>query len=118
MEDIISVAAKIESKIKELEQVRDSILDLSQDKADAISNYDKALAKKILELKNGMVKDFEGVPCNNLPAVLIPKVAAGICFNECFLKEAKDGGYKATLTIIEAIKAELNGYQSINRHLD
>lgn len=116
--DVVTIAEKIEAKIAQLEQARDEILDRSQEKAQAISQYDKSLAIAMLKLKNGLIAEFETINCIGLPATLIPSVAKGICYKECFDKEANDSGYKALITIIDAIKAELNGLQSINRHLD
>lgn len=117
-EDIISTRDKIESKITELETERGKINDFAIEKADAISQYDKNYTVTVLKLKERIIVEFEGVPINNLPATLILAVAKGICFNECYRKEAADGLYKGLISNIEGIKSELNGYQSINRHLE
>lgn len=118
MEDILRTRDKIEYKISQLEEARGQIIDLSQDKANGIANYDRALAITIVKLRNKLITNFEGMDCSNLPATLIVPVAKGIAYKECFDKEASEAGYKACITIIEAIKAELNGLQSINKHLD
>lgn len=116
--DIITTAIKIEAKIAELEQERDRILPASFDKATAISNYDKEMALTIVKLRNGVIKSWEGQDISNLPATLIIPVAKGICFQECFSSEIAENNYKGIISIIEAIKAELNGLQSINKHLE
>ncbi len=46
------------------------------------------------------------------------EIAKGIVYKESFAKESGDAEYKATVSIVDAIKAELNGLQSINRHLE
>lgn len=117
-DDVITNADKIEKKIKELETFRNSILDASTAKAIAISDYDRELAKTILQLKNNKIDKWEDQDTKNLPATLILKVAAGINYRNSFKKEDADNGYKGLLSIIDAVKAELNGYQSINRHLE
>lgn len=116
--DTVTSAAKIEIKIAELECERGKINDFAMEKADGISQYDRHIAITILKLKEGIITEFEGVPIKALQATLIPKIAQGICFNECYAKEAKDGLYRGLISNIDAIKAELNGLQSINRHLE
>lgn len=115
---VLSVAESIREKINELEEERVKLVDMAQEKATAISQYDKVIAITTLKLKNKAIDNFEGQSTLNLPATLIPQVAKGMCYKERFDQEAMDGIYKATITNIEAIKAELNGFQSINRHLD
>lgn len=114
----IEVAELIQDKIAELDQERPRLFDTSQSKAQAISDYDRAIALVVLKLKNENIREFEGEPIGKLPVTLIPLIAKGICFKECFTKEAEEGGYKAVISNIEAIKAGLNGLQSINKHLD
>lgn len=117
-DDVITNADKIENKIKELEMYRNSILDAAINKASAIATYDREYAKTILRLKNNLIGVWEELNTNSLPATLIPKVAAGIVWKESLSKEEADNQYKGLITIIEAIRSELNGYQSINRHLE
>lgn len=116
--DVITISEKIQSKIAELEEARGHIMDNAQGKAQSISEYDRALALAIVKLRNNQITQFEGVPCTNLPATLIIPIAKGIVFQESFDKEANEAAYKGCLSIIEAIKAELNGLQSINKHLE
>lgn len=117
-DDPVKVAELIQNKISELEKERPLLFDCSQSKAQAISDYDRALAICVIKIKNKSITHFEGEPIGNPPANLIPLIAKGICYQECFKKEAEEAGYRAVLSNIEAIKAELNGLQSINRHLD
>jgi hypothetical protein len=112
------VAELIRDKILELDQERPRLFDTSQSKAQAISDYDRAIALVVLKLKNETIREFEGELIGKLPVTLIPIIAKGICYKECFMKEAEEGGYKAVISNIEAIKAGLNGLQSVNKHLD
>lgn len=118
MNDPIKVAELIGNKIKELEDERPRLMDYAQSKAQAISNYDRALALATLKVKNGTISHLDGEPIVKPPANLIPLIAKGLCYKECFDKEAEEGCYKASISNLDAIKAELNGLQSINRHLD
>lgn len=117
-DDVITIASKIEEKIKQLEEMRDNILPASFDKAKGISQYDREVAITILKLKSGIIKEWEGISCVGIAQTLIPAIAKGICFQACFDKELGEGNYKAILSCIESLKAELNGYQSINKHLE
>ena len=117
--DILTNAQKIHNKIEELEKKRDDIFQFANDKADSISIYEKNLALTILRIKNGNIKFFEGVPIpEKLAVTLIRDVAKGICYKDVFTKEANEAGYKGIVTICECIRAELNGLQSINKHLE
>jgi hypothetical protein len=118
MNDLISIRDKIEAKIAELETHRNCIIDASETRANGIANYDRELAKTVLKLKNNLIAEFEGIEIKTLPATLIPAVAKGIIWKKCLEKEQGESGYKGLLTCIESLKAELNGYQSINKNLD
>jgi hypothetical protein len=45
-------------------------------------------------------------------------VAKGICSQARNDMEIADGLYKSVISNIDSVQAELNGLQSINRHLD
>ena len=105
-------------KISELSIERGKIYDLATAKAKAISKYDRSLALTMIKLKNGLIKEFEGIVIGILTAGDRKILAEGMVWQECLDKEAADGMYKACLSNIEAIKAELNGLQSMNKHLE
>lgn len=115
--EALQVAQMIQGKIQELEQERPKLLDQAQAKAQAISNYDRAVAIAVLKIKNGTITHLDGEAIGKVAANLIPYIAKGLCFKECFDKEAEENGYRAILSNIEAIKAEMNGLQSISRNL-
>jgi hypothetical protein len=115
--EVLQVADLIREKIQELEQERPKLLDQAQAKAQAISNYDRAVAIAVLKIKNGTITQLDGENIGKVAANLIPYIAKGLCFKECFDKEAEENGYRAILSNIQAIQAELNGCQSLNRNL-
>ena len=104
--DIKSIADEIEKKIRELESGRKIIGQRAEKKAEAIANYDKALAIKIITLKN------EGTPLS-----IVDKIARGECWQEKLEMEKAEGMYRAAVSGMDSLAAELNGWQSIYRHL-
>jgi hypothetical protein len=106
--DIIQVAKDIEGRIDTLTKGRAGLEQRAVDKANSISAYDKALKIEILKLKDG----------GKLPATLIEKVARGTCHKERLAMELADAMYKIQSIKLTVIQAELNGFQSIYRHLD
>ena len=115
--ELIELNNAIESKIKILEKMRTEIKSRAEQKANTISEYDKQLAITIIKLKNNNIKEWEGEEIVNLPATLIEKIAKGICSQSRNNMEIADGMYKSVISNIDSVQAELNGYQSINRHL-
>lgn len=116
--ELIKTMQKIEAKITALESARAELIDAAIDKANAVSNYDRQLSITILKLKNGLIESFEGLPSIGLPATLIEKVAKGIIYQAAFDKESAEDIYKSKVISIEAIRAELNGLQSINKYVE
>lgn len=113
--DVYSNSVKIQSEIEVIEDLVNRIPQAAEEKAITISNYEKEIAVTILKIKNGAITEFEGNKIGNLPANLIPIVAKGICFRENFDREMGESGYKGLIVQIEAHKAVLNGYQSMNK---
>lgn len=115
MDDILTTAQKIESKTRQIEELADRLEQAGVEKASTSADYDKAIAVTTLQLRNGVIQEFEGEKVGNLPATLIPTIAKGICYKEAWEKEMGEVGYKSLTTKIDAHKAVLNGLQSINK---
>lgn len=105
---VTKIAKDIESKIRLLEVGRDGLEELARNKAHAIGAYDKALQITILKLKDA----------GKLQATLIEKVAKGECHKERADLELADALYKIQIVKMNAVQAELNGWQSVYRHLE
>ena len=101
-----------------MESARAELIDAAIDKANAISNYDRQLSITILKLKNGLIESVEGMPAVGLPATLIEKVAKGIIYQDALDRELAEDTYKSKVISIDAIRAELNGLQSINKYIE
>jgi hypothetical protein len=104
----VKIAQHIEGIIREIGKCRREIEDKGIARAKAIKNYDMKLGIAIVTLKE------EG----KFPATLIEKIAKKICAADREELEIAESGYKAGICNLEALKAQLNGYQSIYRHLD
>lgn len=117
-EDPLSLAYKIEAKINEIEIEREKLETLAIDKAQGQSDYDRAMTLVYLKINHGTQPDFEGEHIGKIVQSSIPFIAKGICWKECLEKESTEGLYKACISKLEALKSELNGLQSINKHLD
>jgi len=105
-------------KIKELRTARSVIFKAAIHKAEAIAYYSRKVSITEIKLKNGLIDKFDGIEIGKVTASAARKIAEGLCWKELHAKEAAEGIYKANISNIEAIKAELNGLQSVNRHLD
>lgn len=106
--EITQIANTITKLISEIGKCRREIESKGKARAKAISNYDKQLRIAIVTLRE------EG----KFPVTLIEKIAKGICAPQIEEREIAESGYKACISNLQALMAQLNGYQSIYRHLD
>jgi len=103
--EAIEVAKAIEGKIELLESMRVQIRKRAEEKARAISEYDKALSISMIRLRE------------NYPTTMVEKLAKGECSEKRYELELAGGLYKSLISNIDSVQSELNGLQSINRHL-
>ena len=115
--EIIDIANEIDKKIGDLEVLRKKLKTYAEDRAIKSGEYDKEIALTLIALKNGQEFELEGEKICNPPATTTEKIARGICWKDAIEKETSDGFYKALLTNINVLQAQLNGLQSIYRHL-
>lgn len=114
----LEVADLIREKIQELKEERSKLFEAVEEKSQSISDYDRSMALAYLKIKSGKITHLDDEPIGSVVQSNLPLIAKGVCWESCLYKERGENGYKAILSNIEAIKAELNGLQSINRHLD
>jgi hypothetical protein len=98
----------IQGIVSEIGDCRRDIEAKGNARAKAISNYDKQMKIAIVTLKD------EG----KFPVTLIEKIAKGVCNDHREKLELAEVAYKACISNLEALKAQLNGYQSLYKHLD
>lgn len=116
--DIIKVKDIIEGLIREIGKCRREIEDKGKAKAKAISDYDRKMAVTLAELRNSESYKLGDTTYTTPPVTIMEKIAKGICSLECYEREVAESAYKACISNLEALKAQLNGYQSIYKHLD
>ena len=117
--DLITVSNEIKKKIDELDKMRALIRDRGEAKAQSIAEYEKAIAKTIIQLRHGVEFDIDGISTGTgIPATLIEKTARGICWQERLEQERCEALYKSVIINIDVAQAQLNAYQSLNRYLD
>ena len=117
MVDLIKTSFHITEKIKELEEGRQSLQEAAFKKAQSAADYEKRLAVTILKLRNGVKMALEDTEIENPPVTILERVARGICWEALLEKDKNEAFYKNIIQNLECIKAELNGFQSINRFL-
>lgn len=112
------IAQKIEEKIQLLEVGRSELLEKAKFKAETISNYERKIAIVLIKLKNGEPLSLDGNVIEKSPASIMEKIAKGICWEEKLQMELAEAEYKIVVDKLRSVQAELNGFQSMNRHLD
>jgi len=105
--EAISIAHKIVDLIDNLRQLSSELEPLVYDMANATGEYDKALAVKIIELK-----------AKGTATTICEKLARGECYKDLVKKELAIALYKIKIKKIDCAQSSLNGYQSVNKHLD
>ena len=115
--EAIDVSREIIAMMGSLDEAVDSLPKLGEDKAKSIAEYEKSVTITIMRLKNGEEFRVDGRSIHNTQATLSEKLAKGICWKEKIDMEKAEADYKNTLAKVEALKAKLNGWQSIYRHL-
>lgn len=116
--DIIEVSENIKDLIKEIGTFRREIREKGKNKAESISNYDRKMAVTLATLRNSETYELGGKIYKQPPVSIAEKIAKGICYEERLAMELAESRYKATISNLSALQAQLNGYQSIFRWLD
>jgi hypothetical protein len=108
MDDAVKVAREIQSAISAIkaENQPGKYEALIKAKAEAMAEYDKQLAIEILRLKDQKV-----------PISIIRDVAKGNISEYLYRKTVAEEALKALFSRLENLRAQLNGLQSVNRHL-
>ena len=115
--DLLQVAKLINSKINAIEEQRKQLEGYALEKARTESEYDKAICITLIRLKAGNEMEIEGNKIQNPPVSIMEKLSKGFCWKSSLAKNTAEANYKATVSNINALESQLNGYQSINRYL-
>jgi hypothetical protein len=115
--ELQKVSEEILNKIHLLEVGRKELKGRGLNKAAHSAEYEKVLGITMLKLRNNAIDEFEGMPCQNLPAGMIEKVARSICWEAKLNMDTAEVEYKNAVVGIHAIESEMNGLQSLNKYL-
>lgn len=116
--ELIKVKDCIEKLISEIGHCRRDIESKGNARAKKISDYDRKMAITLATLREGENYTIGNKQYQTPPVSIMEKIAKGICAEERREMEVAESGYKAVISNLEALKAQLNGYQSIFRHLE
>lgn len=117
MADTMKVSECIDGKIDELEQLKKELEAMPELVSSSAAEYEKKLAKTIIQLKNGVLFNLDGVDVSNPLTTITEKVARGICWKEAMDAQLNEIRFKNLNKKIDIVESQLNGFQSINRHL-
>lgn len=108
MEEAYVIGQKILAVCKSIEKKGEDIAKfVASDKLpSAMAEYDKAIEIAIAQLQS-----------DDVPVTVVKDRAKGMCKDQLFNLRSLEIKWKAMLSILEATKARLNGFQSYNRHL-
>lgn len=115
---MIESRIEIENKIIQIGKARMALRDYAIKKADTLIAYRKAKAKAITKLRSGASIEIDGELYAEGSATLIPHLAQGSCWQEKLEADTAEALYKVAITAINALIAELNGWQSIHKYED
>lgn len=115
--EVIEVSKQIEKRIELLALARKGLAERASLKAVTIADYDKAIAITLIKLREGVEIEFEGHKIKGLPVSVMEKIAKGMCWQERLVMEEAIAGYSVAVSGMRSLEVELQGYQSIYRHL-
>ena len=114
--DILKIAQEIERRIRLLDLGRQELPKRAKLKAETMAEYERELSKTILRLRNEKV-EWEGQVIENSPATLVEKIAKGMMWEKKLEADLAESSYKNAFKGVDILQAQLNGFQSIYRHL-
>ena len=117
MSEVLEIAKEIKAKIRQLEDGRNFLQRAAELKAESSAKYEKEVAKWLIRLKNGEEVTFEGHTVKNPPTTIVYHIVKGLCWELALDRDKNESLYKSTVEKLECLRAELNGWQSINRFL-
>lgn len=114
---VIEVQQDIQRCIDTIDQQRPKLDGLSKAKAQAVAEHKKAIAVCIMKMNAGKPMELEGEAIKDPAKSIMGKLAEGFCWQESMNAELATDAYKNHIVKLDCTKSQLNGFQSINRHL-
>lgn len=118
VKDLYTARATIEKMIAEIGKCRKQIEEKGKVRAAAIKNYDMRLAIAIATIRDQTHYKLAEKQYERPPATVTEKIAKGMVALDREQMELAESGYKAVISNLEALKAQLNAMQSIYRHME
>ena len=116
--ELIKAREQIQKYIDLIDKIKNSIKERGHAKAEKIATYEREIAKHCILLKNGEELILDGLRISKPPASTTEKIARGICWQFKLEADAAEADYKSAIVNLEATMAQLNGAQSVYKHLD
>ena len=113
MDDVPKIVLEMGAIINSLKKATGELKPLAEIRATALSIYDKQIALTLIQLKNGIEFEIDGIKIVNPAVSVSEKMAKGICYKEKFNMEVADTGYKSLRSRMDCLRASLLGCQSM-----
>ncbi|MDP4147739.1 MAG: hypothetical protein Q8936_25275 [Bacillota bacterium] len=105
--DVVTINKEIYESGKRLLKGSESLFSLAKKMAETEQAYRKALSLEIIKLREERIQ-----------ATLIPDIARGNTSELKFERDLAEARYKSARDSLEAIQAQMNGLQTINKYLE
>ncbi len=115
---VAQTAERIESKIRLLEQGSLKIDPAITAYVAAAAEYDKQIAITEIKLRNGKPLTLDGEAIKDPPVTIIKDIAKGYCWEYKLRSDDALEKLRAIYKKLGYVESQLNGWQSINKHLD
>jgi hypothetical protein len=115
--NIIDIKDEILKKSKEMDLVRASIVDRTNESTQAETEYYKKKAIVIMQLNGGVEFNLDGATIQNPRATHVPDLVKGICWQELQNKLKASGMLKSAYVQLNTLEKQLSALQSIFKQL-
>ena len=111
--ELQSISEEIIRHTKTIEMANKVLKERAERKARALADYDKAVSKALVTLKNGGSLTVEGETITDPPASYAEKIARGYCYKEKLETDLADSLYKNATTAIKSTETIVSALQSL-----
>jgi DNA integrity scanning protein DisA with diadenylate cyclase activity len=118
MSEIIRISQQIDEKSNELGQYAKRIKPLIDDIATAEEEFEKKYAKTLIQLKNGVEFELDGIKIKDPPAASVKEIARGICFKEKVAMDKAELLFRGLMKTIDILTTQMDGLRSKNKYIE
>lgn len=115
--EAFEVAQQLQDICVEQEKLNAMVSGTYKKKSEAFANYDRAIAKTIASLRNGVEFEIDGEKIVNPPVSNIEKLAKGICWKEHIEAGVSEANVKGLESSLKTARDKLTATMSINKYL-